>query len=72
MSPYIQKITRDTLGFKATNDLPEAHWSRGAVTTAMTGFVHWFWLKNRERVEGIEEFELIDAWLLLFQYSGSV
>ena len=63
MAPYIQKISRDTLGFKSQNDLPEAHWSRGAVTTAMVGFVQWFCSKHHGQIQGVEEFELIDTWL---------
>ena len=59
MSPYIQKITKDTLGIKGQYDLPEAHWSRGAVTTTMLGFVEWFCNKNADFIRGNEAYELI-------------
>ena len=64
VSPYIQKITKDTLRITGQYDLPEAHWSRGAVTTAMLGFIQWFCENNRPSIDGCEAYELIAPMLI--------
>ena len=60
---YIQKICKETLNCKGANDMPEAHWSRGAVTTTMMKFIQHFCTTNEERMRGNETYELIAAWM---------
>ena len=59
VSPYIFKISKDTLAYKSSMDLPEAHWSRGEVTTTMMLFIQNFLEKRPAAVQGNETYELI-------------
>ena len=61
--PYIQKISRDTLNFNSKHDVPQAHWSRGAVTTSICGFIESF-CRRAAGVQGNETYELIASWIL--------
>ena len=56
---YLSKICKETLNCKGSKDLPEAHWSRGAVTTTMLRFIQAFCVANHARLTGNESFELI-------------
>ena len=57
MPPYIQKLSKDTVGYKGQYDLPEAHWSRGGVTATMMRFIQAFC--ERRDLQGNEEYVLI-------------
>ena len=57
--PYLQKISKDTLGYKSSKDPPEAHWSRGEVTTTLLRFIETVLERKQALNRGKEVFELI-------------
>ncbi|CAE7297215.1 unnamed protein product [Symbiodinium microadriaticum] len=62
--PYIQKISKDTLGCHSLNEMPDGHWHKGSTTTVLCKYVQHLSETQVDRVSGCEVFELIASCLL--------
>ena len=67
--PYIQKISKDTLGCHSSNEMPDGHWHKGSTTTVMCHYVEHLTSTRQDLVSGVEVAELIDSRLPQIWYS---
>lgn len=61
--PYIQKISKDTLGCHSSNEMPDGHWHKGSTTTVMCRYVEHLTATRQDLVAGEQVAELIDSRL---------